>query len=746
MIASRSRATGALLAVLGAVVACGPGPARDLIPTLPLDGDAHTAKPSAEAPPPPVVDPWDRKDLITAPTPPTPAALTMPPIERFTLANGLQVILVTNPKLPVVAVQLAIRAGRAEEPLTRMGVAELTADVLLKGTRKRDALAIAHTVDKVGASLTADASYEATWLTCSALARDLGTCLDVLPDVIVNPTFAAAEVDTAKNNLLAGVARRLDDPNLLAGAHIQNLIWGNDHVRGWVTSAAWLQELTRADVVAWHKTWFVPANAILTVSGAIDVAKLKKDLPRAFAAWKPAPVPPRPSYVDPAPRGPRVRLVDKPGSAQTFIRVGQLGISNDDPRFFPTLIWNYALGGGAFESRLMKVVRVAGGKTYGASSTFDRNVLRGSFVIATFTRTAETVATLKLVLDEMAKMAAAGPTDDEVAAAIANLAGGYGLRLAGVDDLGAALATAEMHGLTQTYVSDFPVLLSRVTPTEAADAANEILTPQDLAIVLVGDGAKVGPLLDAAKVPYERVDFTDPIGPQPEAAAVAPAVAAAAIKILDGALAAKGGDKVKKLTSLVMEATGKLASQGQLVDVEFRRTLVMPDKMRMDITLAKQFQIAFALAGERQWTAGPQGVDDLPAEQLPELERQRWVDPELVLTRYLEPGARVEALAGRTIGRVVVDVVRVTSADHKFTVTLALDHETQLLVEARYPGPAGETVDSFSDYRVVDGVQIAHHRRSEGGGEKSDLTITKVELNTSVPDSTFDRPAAPAAP
>ena len=732
-------------ALVAAAAACGPGPARDVIPTLPADGTAHTAKPPTEAVAA-ASDPWDRKDLIEAPTAPAPTAITLPPIERFTLPNGLQVIAVSNPRLPVVSVQLAIRAGRAEEPLTRMGVAELTADVLLKGTRKRDALAIARTVDKVGASLSADAGYEATWLSCSTLARDVGTCFDVLPDVLVNPTFTAAEVDRARDNLLAGVARRLDDPNLLAGAHIQNLIWGNDHVRGWVTSAAWLRALTRADVVAWHKTWFVPTNAILTVSGAIDVAKLKKDLPRAFAAWKSAPVPARPRYVDPRPAGPRVRLVDKPGQAQTFIRVGQLGLRHDDVRFFPSLIWNYALGGGLFDSRLMKVVRVQGGKTYGATSTFDRNVERGSFVIATFTRTEETVTTLQLVLDEVEKMASAGPTDDEVAAAIANLAGGYGLRLSGVDDVGAALATADMHGLTQAYVSDFPVLLSRVTRTEAADAAREILSPRSVAVVMVGDGAKLAPLLDAAKIPYQRVMFNEPIGPQPESTTVAPAVAAAAAKILDGALAAKGGARVTGLKSLVMTASGKLASQGQIVDVEFRRTLVMPDKMRMDITLAKQFQVAFAMAGPRQWSSGPGGVDDLPPEQLPELQRQRWVDPELVLTRHLEKGARVEALPGKTIGTTAVDVVRVTSADKKFTVTLAIDKKTQLLVESRYAGPAGETVDRFSDYRDVGGIKIAYQRVSEGGGEKSDLTITKVEIDGAVADSVFDRPAATTPP
>ncbi|HVV84446.1 MAG TPA: pitrilysin family protein [Kofleriaceae bacterium] len=747
---TRTSATFAILAAAGALAAfgagCGSTPVRDIIPTLPADGDAHTAKPPAEAAPVAAADPWDRKDLIQPPATPPPEAIKLPPIDRFTLPNGLQVITVTNPKLPVVTVQLEIRAGRAEEPLVRMGVAELTGDVLLKGTKKRDALAIARTIDKVGATLSADASYEATWVSCTALARDVGTCLEVLPDVVINPSFPAPEVDRARDNLLAGVARRLDDPNLLAGAHIQNLIWGNDHVRGWVTSSAWLQGLTRSDVVAWHKTWFVPANSILVVSGAIDAARLRKDLARAFAPWKSAPVPARPQYPDPQPRGPRVRLVDKPGQDQTFIRVGQLGIRHDDARFFPTLVWNYALGGGLFDSRLMQELRVKGGKTYGASSTFDRNIERGSFVIATSTRAEETVATLEMVIDQMDKMQADGPTQQEVDAAIANLAGGYGIRLSGLDDVGAALATAEMHGLNQTYVSDFPVLVARVTREDAADAAHDILTPDQVAVVLVGDASKIGPQLDAAKVPYDKVSYTDPIGPQPEAASVAPEVAAAGTKILDAALAAKGGDKVKHLTSLVMEASGKLSSGGQVVDVDFKRTMVLPDKMRMDITLANQFKIAFAAAGNRQWSAGPNGVEDLPPEQLPELERQRWVDPELVLTRYLEPGARVEALPGKTIDGAAVDVVRVTSADHKFTATLSIDHKTQLLVEDRYPGPNGETVDHFSDYKVIDGVQIAQHRVSVGGGETSDLTITKVELNGSVPDSVFDRPADTAPP
>src|SRR5690606_708509 len=148
--------------------------------------------------------------------------------------------------------------------------------------------------------------------------------------------------------------------------------------------------------------------------GDIDTKKLKRDLERAFAPWKKATLPPVPTYKVPGLSGSRIRLVDKPGQTQTHIKLAQFGIRHDDPRFFDTLVWNYVLGGGAFSSRLMKVVRVEGGKTYGASSSFDRNRERGAFVVQTFTRNSEAVATAKLLLGEIEKMASEGPTQAEV--------------------------------------------------------------------------------------------------------------------------------------------------------------------------------------------------------------------------------------------------------------------------------------------------------------------------------------------
>jgi zinc protease len=731
-----------LLAVSLLVAACGPAPVREVIPRLPGDGTANVEAPPTDEPPRPAAkDPWSaRTDLIAAPPPATPAPIKLPPVERWKLPNGLEIVAIKDSRLPTLSMRLAIKAGRAEEPLARIGIAELTANVLPKGTKTKNALQIAKAIDFVGGSITADASLESTWVTCASLAKDAKTCLALLPEIVRSPRFAADEVSKAKQLMLTDISRRLDDTAALAAAHAQNLLWGDGHVRGWVTSAAYVNQLQPADLVSWHAAWFVPNNAVLAVTGDFDLPKLKADLARAFGSWPKGKTPPRPRYQEPTPRK-VVRLVDKPGLTQTQIRVAQLGLAHDDPRFFASLVWNDALGAGGFASRLMKVVRVAGGKTYGASSAFDRNDERGALVATTFTRTEETAATLALVLGEFAKMAADGPTDDEVAAAIAHVAGGYALHMTGADELAAALVTADMHGLSQAYVTDFPVLVGKVTRAEAAEAAGEVLTPTTLAVVLVGDGAKIAPQLTAAGIAFQRVAFDAPIGPQPggDKPAFDAAKVAAAAKVLDAALAAKGA-RVATLKGLRMTAAGTLQAQGQTIDVVFKRTLVLPDKMRMDINLAKQFEIAIAVVGDKGWQQGPGGIEDIPASQLPALAQQRFVDPELVLVNARAKGVTAALVGVDKVDGAPCDVIHVM-APGDLEVFLLVDQQTHLLRQTRYLNGANETRDSFSDYRLVDGLQIAHRRVSTGGNEQSDLKVEQVEIDPVVAADAFAKPA-----
>ncbi|HEV7554728.1 MAG TPA: insulinase family protein, partial [Kofleriaceae bacterium] len=154
--------------IVVALAACGPKGPPTVVPILPGDGDTNTAKPT-------VVkhaadDVWSGKELITPPAPKPPSAVELPAIEDYKLANGLQIYVIKSNKLPTVSMQLAIRAGRMAEPRARLGVSELTADMLVKGTRRRDAAALAKTIDFVGGTIAADATFEATLVSCSVLS------------------------------------------------------------------------------------------------------------------------------------------------------------------------------------------------------------------------------------------------------------------------------------------------------------------------------------------------------------------------------------------------------------------------------------------------------------------------------------------------------------------------------------------------------------------------------------------------
>jgi zinc protease len=734
------------------VAACGPKPTPAPVPLLPGDGDAHVAKP----PPAPVTtatnDPWSGKtDLISAPSAKAPAIVDLPKIEDMKLSNGLQVFVVKSDKLPVVSLQLAIKAGRMQEPRARLGVSEAAADMLVKGTTKRDATAFAKAIDFVGGTIAADSTFEATLVSCSVLARNLPTCLELMPEMITQPSFSEEELAKERNNLLASVRQRLDDAANLASSHVQNLLWGNEHVRGWINSEATVGSLKRDDLIAWHKTWFAPNNSILVVAGDVDVKKLKGDLERAFGGWKKSQLPPVPTYPEPGLSGIRIRLVDKPGQTQTHIRVAQFGIKHEDPRFFDTLVWNYTLGGGAFSSRLTKVVRVEGGKTYGASSSFDRNIDRGSLVAQTFTRNSEAVATTKLITAEIAKMAKDGPTQPELTAAISNIAGSYGLRFQSAADIGAALVTAELHGFGVEYLTNYSLAVGKVDVSSAKRAASEILDPKNYVIVMVGDAKDIEPQLKKEGWRYEKVAFTDPITVEPKQpeAPVDPKAAQAAKKLVDEALVAKGGrTKLAAIKGLRMTATGTTVIQGQQYPVDIERVFVVPDKMRIDATIAQRVKVVVGVDGRAGWQLAPTQTGgaqlaDITGKDMIAIDFERWREPELILLKATEPNAKLTPGADDTIDGKPQSVVKLASPFAGLEVSLYIDKKTKLVSRMAYSDNGSSEVDEFGDYRDVGGVKVAHKRKSTTPGRTTELQIGKIEIDPKVDAELFKKPSPP---
>jgi zinc protease len=741
----------AFVSVLGA--ACGPQSAPAPIPVLPGDGDAHVAKPPPPKPPPPP-DPYGgRSDLIAVPSVRPPGPVELPKLDEWKLGNGLQVYAVRTSRLPVVAMQLAVRAGRMHEPRARLGVSELAADMLVKGTKNHDAAQLARAIDAVGGTIAADSTFEATLVSCSALARSAGTCFDLVSEMVTQPAFPDAELVALRDSLVGKIQQRTEDPAALASAHAQNLLWGNDHIRGWINSAQSMGAIRRDDVIAWHRAWFVPGNAMLVVVGDVDPKRLRGDLERTFGAWRKGPVPPAPTYPEQGLSGTRIRLVDKPGQPQTQIRIAQFGIKHADPRFFDTLVWNYALGGGP-GSRLARAVRGDGSKGYAAGSAFDRNSDRGSFVASSATRNADAVATTKRMIAELAKLAKDGPTPDEVGTAIVSITGGYGLRFQAASDFGAALVTAELHGFGHEYLSNYPVAIGHVTVADAKRAAAEILDPKAYVVVLVGDAKDLEPALHKEGWRYEKAAYTDPVSPPyvaPEAPVDAKATAAAR-KLIDDALAAKGGKaKLAGLKALRLVATGVSTFSGQPVPVEIARTLALPDKMRIDATLKlSQPQgdavVSIVVAGKSGWQRAPDGhggyaLVDITGPALATADFERWREPELILLKAAEPDAKLTPLPDETVDGKPCAVVKLRSPLPGVDVELYLDKKTKLISRMIYSDAGSTETDEFSDYHDASGLKVAYKRTTNGGGRSTALDIKSVELDPRIEPTLFDKPA-----
>ncbi|MFH1131415.1 MAG: pitrilysin family protein, partial [Pseudomonadota bacterium] len=313
-------------------------------------------------------------------------------------------------------------------------------------------------------------------------------------------------------NLRGSVKQTRDEPDTLALMHFENLLYGDDHPGGRAMTLESLENIARKDLVDFHNSYFLPKAAVLAISGDFQTASLIPKVTSQFRNWKKGELPIRKiKPVQLSSKGLHVLLVDKPDLTQSFFAIGHAGIRREDPQRDAAQIMNYVLGGGGFSSRMMKKIRAEGGKTYGITSRFSLATVDGSFEISTFTRTAQTIATLKLIQKELHRIQKEPPTENEIAAAKGKIAGGYALRFQTIDQLASALATAQIHGLKDAYVSEYPLRVNQLTATDLANAAKQKLHPDQLIAVIVGNADKVAPLLKTAGIKFELIHYLDPI-------------------------------------------------------------------------------------------------------------------------------------------------------------------------------------------------------------------------------------------
>jgi zinc protease len=695
-------------------------------------------------------DPWaGRTDLFVPPLLTPTTKVNLGPLARATLPSGMLLLVVPRHQIASVEVTLAVRLPDTAEPIDKSGLAQFVAAMLRKGTQKRTADQISDAIDFVGGTIGAQASNGALYVSCHARARDLQLCLDLVGDLAMNATFPESEMGEARDELMTTINGVKDNPQQLASWHAENLYWGDDDPRGRPMSKKSVEAIDRAALVGFRDKWFAPNNAILAVSGDVEDKTVRPLLGKTFAGWKKHEVPP---VTDPPPRplpatqkSLPLRLVDKPDATQTVLLAYGPGIRHADPSYYAVRLMNYVLGSGGFSSRLMKVVRSEGGKTYGVRSSFHAGREAGPFVTSTFTRNTETISTLKLVLGEIAKMRENGPTDEELKSAKSNLIGGYGLRLETGSDLAEELIGAEIDGLDAKYVEQYPSRLEAVTVKDAATAAAQHLDPRGL--VALGKASEVGPMLKKAGYSkIEVVNYLDPISAAERKAALAqrssqaevlPAEAMEGRRLLDLTLQARGGQAaLQKVQTLSMTGKGVLSMQGQKAPVTVEIKEIRGKASREDIDMGGMVIRQVYADGKGYLQQGERRMD-LPPEAKLEMQKGIFRDPNfIVLNAATQNGAKVRGLKPTADGGVSYDTLEVISPEGDL-YRLLLDPKTHQVVKVNYAEEGKPASDELRDYRVVDGVAFPFKLIHVAGDQKAEIDYDKVEVNPKLSPDVF---------
>lgn len=452
---------------------------------------------------------WPRE----GPPRPLPARpVVFPPYEIRKLANGLQVVLVSHNEQPSVSVRMIIRAGAAQDPPGKHGMAMLTATLLDQGAGKRTAEQIADTIDFVGGVLGTGAGSDLSFVNAVVMNDSYDVALELMADVVQRPTFAADEIERQRQQALSALKVSAGDPESVAGRVIDRLIYGF-HPYGMPGggTAASLASLTRADFVDFHRKYFVPNNALIAVVGDIGAADAMAGLEKYFGGWQPGVVPEMAMTEPPQPTK-RVIVIDKKDAVQTEIRVGHLAIPrkhND----YEAVDQAVKILGGEGANRLQQVLRSQRQLTYGASADLDTYKMAGAVIAETDTQTSNTAEALRIVVDEFSRLQRERVFDGELAGAQDYMVGHFPLTLEVPD----AIATQVLNQLFyELPVDDLPKYRERVlkvTPDEIQRVARWFIRPGQLSVVLVGNadafvkdlkGVGFG---DFERIPIENVDL-----------------------------------------------------------------------------------------------------------------------------------------------------------------------------------------------------------------------------------------------
>jgi zinc protease len=669
----------------------------------------------------------------------------IPQPTRVVLDNGIVVMVLEDRELPLVNATVLIKTGARLEPADKVGLASMTGTVMRTGgTRNMTGDELDDYLEGKAARVEVSIGESSGTASMSSLRADFPEVFQVLRDVLRYPAFEESKLGVAKNQAVSAIARRNDNPQGIMSREFQKIIYGSESPYARTSTYATIGAIQREDLVNWHRQYFHPNRMIIGLVGDFDTTEAVEMVKRVFGDWEQGPEPQPVSVEHNQQVQPGVYYVEKSDVNQSYIMMGHLGIVRNNPDYYAVEVLNQVLSG-TMASRLFSSVRTAKGLAYavsgGVGSGWDRP---GTFNMWMTTKTETTGAGIEALQTEARDLTARPPDQEEVDKAKTSILNSFIFNSDTRAKILGQQLTYEYYGYPLDWLTRYREGIERTTVEEVREAARKYVHMKQFAILVVGPPEGLDrPLSEFGTV--TPVDITIPEGEAAQPATQAtPEATDRGRTLLAKAVEGMGGEST-------IDAIDSLRFQGVTVantpQGEFSLDLLLimdfPNRIRQEVTLPFG-KMAMVYTPQESFAVTPNGVQPLPESQAADLSKSFHRQQIGLLKLRKESGFAAVFEGNGEVEGTSVENVRVEVRGER--LSLAIDPASGHILQLTYRGQnmqgvPGEVVQTFSDFRQVQGVTVPFRSVSTFNGEP--LLSTEVQelvVNAPVEDKDFQRP------
>ena len=638
---------------------------------------------------------------------------------KFTLANGLQVFVVKNTKLPKVTATLALDVDGFKEG-DKAGLADMSGQLLKRGTATKSKAELDEAVEFLGGSLFTSSQSASV----SSLKTNFPKLMELMAEVILRPALSSDELEKVRKQTISGIESSKDDADAISNNVMKKLVYGANHAFGEITTTKTVNAIKVEDVKNFIKTYWIPNNAYLIFVGDIDPANAKLLAEKNFGTWAKGTFT-QPLYEKPAiPNTTYVAIVDRPASVQSVVAVATtVNLTKGSPNDIPSNVMNNILGGG-FSGRLFANLREKHGFTYGAYSSISPSKQIGMFSAEASVRNEKTDSSIQEILNELNIIRNSKVGDIELSRMKNYLAGGFARSLESPNTIANFALSIAVNHLPEDYYQKYLTNLAAVDAQKVQDVASALLNPAKMHIVIVGNAKQIAKGLEK----YGPVKYFDIEGN--EVAAPTEVKADASLTptaLMEKAIAAIGSkEALDNVKDVQLKGTANLMGQS----LEMKQTIVMPGNSVTTMSMGGMAIMKQSVV-DGKYSISQQGQEAPITDDLKEgLDESATLVPEQL---YLTKGYGIKIVGGEKVnGNDAIDVELTTPSkkvSHRF-----YDAKTFLLVKTakseEVPGRGTVTQQQFySGYQAINGVQIPAEMLIDMGQMKINVKYTDIKMN-----------------